>query len=151
MITNAQAGTNVQEIASDIYRINTPISIPGGPGQFSFNQYLLLDQEPTLFHTGPRRLFPLVQEAVSRLMRVQDLKYIGLSHFEADECGALNEFLAAARKRYPSVVRLLQWSRLVISPTAHPARLQMVRNSQSAVTRCAGLTLRICRMRGSAD
>lgn len=101
MITNAQAGTNVQEIVADIYRINTPISIPGGPGQFSFNQYLLLDQEPTLFHTGPRRLFPLVQEAVSRLMPLQELKYIGLSHFEADECGALNEFLAAAPQAVP--------------------------------------------------
>jgi len=61
MITNAQSGTNVREIADGIYRINTPISIPGGPGQFSFNQYLILDSEPLLFHTGPRRLFPLVQ------------------------------------------------------------------------------------------
>jgi flavorubredoxin len=101
MITNAQSGTNVHEIADGIYRINTPISIPGGPGQFSFNQYLILDGEPLLFHTGPRRLFPLVQEAVSRVMPLQTLKYVGLSHFEADECGALNAFLAAAPQAVP--------------------------------------------------
>jgi flavorubredoxin len=101
MITNAQSGTNVREIADGIYRINTPISIPGGPGQFSFNQYLILDDEPLLFHTGPRRLFPLVQEAVSRVMPLQTLKYVGLSHFEADECGALNAFLAAAPQAVP--------------------------------------------------
>src|SRR5215469_447072 len=96
MITNTQSGTNVHEIASDIYRINTPISIPGGSGQFSFNQYLILDDEPLLFHTGPRQLFPVVQEAVSRVMPVQRLKYVALSHFESDECGALNAFLAAS-------------------------------------------------------
>jgi flavorubredoxin len=101
VITNTQSGTNIHEIADGIYRINTPISIPGGPGQFSFNQYLILDSEPMLFHTGPRRLYPLVQEAVSRVMPLQKLKYVGLSHFEADECGALNAFLAAAPQAVP--------------------------------------------------
>jgi flavorubredoxin len=101
MITNAQSGTNVHEITDGIYRINTPISIPGGPGQFSFNQYLILDEQPMLFHTGPRQLFPLVQEAVSGLMPLQKLRYVGLSHFEADECGALNAFLAAAPQAVP--------------------------------------------------
>jgi len=101
MITNTQSGTNIHEIASDIYRINTPISIPGGPGQFSFNQYLILDDEPLLFHTGPRQLFTLVQEAVSRVMPLQRLKYVALSHFESDECGALNAFLAASPQAIP--------------------------------------------------
>jgi flavorubredoxin len=101
MITNAESRTNIQEIADGIYRINTPISIPGGPGQFSFNQYLVLDEEPLLFHTGPRQLFALVQEAISSLVPLQALRYIGLSHFEADECGSLNAFLAASPLAVP--------------------------------------------------
>ena len=101
MITNAQSRTNVHEIADGIYRINTPISIPGGPGQFNFNQYLIVDEEPMLFHTGPRQLYPFVQEAVSRVMPLPTLKYVALSHFEADECGSLNAFLAAAPHAVP--------------------------------------------------
>jgi flavorubredoxin len=101
MITNTQSRTNIQEIADGIYRINTPISIPGGPGQFSFNQYLILDDEPMIFHSGPRQLFPVVQEAVSRVMPLRALRYVGLSHFEADECGSLNAFLAAAPQAVP--------------------------------------------------
>ena len=94
MITNPQSGTNVHEIADGIYRINTPVAIPGGPDQFNFNQYLIVDDAPLLFHTGLRRLFPLVREAMARVMPVEQLRYVGFSHFEADECGALNEWLA---------------------------------------------------------
>jgi flavorubredoxin len=101
MVTNPRSGTNIFEIAPDIYRINTPVSIPGGPDRFNFNQYLVLDEEPLLFHTGPRRLFPLVREAIDRVMPVERLRYVGLSHFEADECGALNEFLAIAPRAVP--------------------------------------------------
>ena len=100
MVTNPQSGTNIFEIAADIYRINTPVAIPGGP-DFNFNQYLVLDEEPLLFHTGPRRMFALVREAVERVMPVERLRYVGLSHFEADECGALNEFLAVAPRAIP--------------------------------------------------
>jgi flavorubredoxin len=100
MITNAASGTNVHEIANGIYRINTPVPIPGA-GQFSFNQYLIVDDEPMLFHTGMRQLFPLVQEAIASVMPVSKLKYVGLSHFESDECGALNSFLAAAPEAVP--------------------------------------------------
>jgi flavorubredoxin len=101
MITNLQSGTNVHEIADGIYRINTPISIADGPGKFSFNQYLIVDDAPMLFHTGPRRLFPLVCEAVGRVVAVERLRYVGFSHFEADECGALNEWLGAAAHAEP--------------------------------------------------
>lgn len=99
MISNTQSGTNVHEIADGIFRINTPLAIPGG--DFSFNQYLVVDDEPLLFHTGLRRLFPLVREAVARVMPVERLRYAALSHFEADECGALNEWLAAAPQAQP--------------------------------------------------
>lgn len=95
MITNAAAGTNLHEIAAGIYRVNTPIQIPGGP-EFNFNQYLVAGEAPLVFHTGPRRLFPLVAEAIGKVVPVEKLRYIAFSHFEADECGALNDFLAAA-------------------------------------------------------
>jgi flavorubredoxin len=96
MITNSQSGTNIQEVADGIFRINTPVSIPGGPGHFNFNQYLIVDDAPMLWHTGQRALFPLVSEAIRTVMPLDRLRYVGLSHFEADECGALNSFLAAA-------------------------------------------------------
>lgn len=106
MITNSQSGTNIQEIADDIYRINTPIAMPGGSGEFSFNQYLIDDEEPLLFHTGPRRLFPLVEEAISRVMPLPRLRHVGLSHFEADECGAMNAFLAVSPQAIPFCSRI---------------------------------------------
>ncbi len=99
-ITNPQSGTNVHEVASGIYRINTPLVIPGGGG-FSFNQYLILDDEPLLFHTGPRKMFALVREAVASVMPLEKLRYIGFSHVEADECGSLNDWLAAAPQSVP--------------------------------------------------
>ena len=100
MITNTAHGTNIHEIAADIYRINTPVSIPGTPG-FSFNQYLVVYDAPFLFHTGLRRLFPVVGEAIAAVMPVARLRYVALSHFEADECGAINEFLDAASNAVP--------------------------------------------------
>jgi len=96
MITNSQSGTNVHEIGDGIYRINTPVTLPGGVGHFSFNQYLIVDDEPMLFHAGLRQLFPVVREAVASLMPVEKLSYVGFSHFESDECGALNSWLAVA-------------------------------------------------------
>jgi len=106
MITNPQSGTNVHEVASGIFRINTPIDIPGGPGGFSFNQYLLVDDEPLLFHTGPRQLFSAVREAVATVMPVERLRHVGLSHTEADECGSLNEWLAVAPAATPLCSRI---------------------------------------------
>jgi flavorubredoxin len=106
MITNTQSGTNIHEVAAGIYRINTPVGLPGGPGQFNFNQYLIVDDEPFLFHTGLRQLFPLVSEAVGRVLPIERLRYVGLSHFEADECGALNDFLKAAPNAVPVCSRV---------------------------------------------
>ena len=100
-IINKQSGTNVHEIADRIYRINTPVVIEGGPGGFSFNQYLIVDDEPLIFHTGPRKMFPLVREAVASVMPVEQLRYVAFSHVEADECGSLNEWLAVAPQSVP--------------------------------------------------
>ena len=99
-ITNVESGTNVHEVADGIYRINTPVQFESGDG-FSFNQYLITDDEPLLFHTGPRKMFPLVREAVASLLPVERLRYISFSHVESDECGSLNEWLAAAPQSLP--------------------------------------------------
>ena len=99
-ITNLQSGTNVHEISDGIYRINTPVEFEGGL-KFSFNQYLIADDEPLLFHTGPRKMFTLVREAVASVLPVESLRYIGFSHVEADECGSLNEWLDAAPQSVP--------------------------------------------------
>jgi flavorubredoxin len=104
-ITVQNSATTVDEIADGIFRINTPVEIPGAGG-FSFNQYLVRDDEPLLFHSGPRKLFPLVRAAVATVMPVERLRYVGLSHFEADECGALNEFLAVAPHAQPLCGRI---------------------------------------------
>lgn len=95
MITNIETGTNLAEVAPSIYRINTPVALPDGTS-FNFNQYLVLAGEPLLFHTGPKKMFPLVAEAISKVMPVERLRHVGFSHFEADECGSLAEFLALA-------------------------------------------------------
>jgi len=99
MITNPTSGTRVDEVAPAVYRIATPVTIL--PGGFSFNQYLVKDDEPLLFHTGPRRMFPLVREAIAAVMPVERLRYVAFSHFEADECGSLNDFLARAPQAEP--------------------------------------------------
>ena len=97
--TNAQAGTRIDEIEAGIFRIHTPVrEMPGG---FSVNQYLVVDDEPLLFHTGPRRMFPLVREAIAHVLDVSRLRWLAFSHFEADECGALNELLAVAPHARP--------------------------------------------------
>jgi hypothetical protein len=85
-VTNSTSGTNVHEIAAGIFRISTPIPPSQIPGGFTFNQILVVDQEPLLFHTGPRRMFPLVREAVAHVLGdVAKLRYVGFSHVEADE------------------------------------------------------------------
>lgn len=101
METNPGSGTSVHEIARKIYRINTPVPPTVMPGGFSFNQYLIDDEEPLLFHTGPRKMFPLVREAIESIMPVSRLRWISFSHVEADECGALNELLAVAPEAQP--------------------------------------------------
>src|SRR3989475_4263411 len=98
--------TSVHEVAQGILCLSTPVPIPDGPGGFTFNQYRVVDDEPLLFHTGPRRMFPLVREAVSRVLPPERLRYIGLSHFEADECGSLNEWLAVAPSAGPPCGRV---------------------------------------------
>ena len=87
---------NISEIADGIYRISIFVPEIAPPAGFTFNQFLVLGDEPLLFHTGLRKMFPLVSEAVSRIMPVENLRWITFGHYEADECGAMNEWLAVA-------------------------------------------------------
>ena len=84
--------STITEIAPDIYRINTFIP----EANLGFSQFLVVDDEPLLFHSGMRALFPIVHEAVGQLIDPSRLKWIAFSHFEADECGSLNEWHEAA-------------------------------------------------------
>lgn len=100
-ITNQASGTNVAEVGPSLYRISTPIQMADGPGSFSFNQYLYVDEEPLLYHTGPRRMFPLVREAMASVMPPEKLRWVAFSHVEADECGGMNDWLATAPQATP--------------------------------------------------
>jgi len=87
--------TRTDEIADGIYRLSTFVpEVP--PMGFTFNQFLIDAEEPLLFHTGPRQMFPLVSEAVARITPVEHLRWITFGHVESDECGSMNEWLAAA-------------------------------------------------------
>jgi flavorubredoxin len=94
---------SIDLIAPDTYRISVamPPSLIPIPGGFSFNQYLVVDDKPLLFHTGPKKLFGLVREQIEKVMPVADLRYVAFSHVEADECGSLAEFLASAPQAQP--------------------------------------------------
>ena len=89
--------TRVHEIADGVYRLSThvPAVTPEG---FTFNQFLIDADEPMLFHCGQRGLFPLISEAVGRVMPVERLRWVSFGHVEADESGAMNAWLAAAPK-----------------------------------------------------
>ena len=83
---------NITEIAPDVFRLS--LFIP--EADLQFNQFLIRDEEPLLFHTGMKGIFPMVREAVGSLIDPSTLRHVAFSHFEADECGALNEWLAIA-------------------------------------------------------
>jgi flavorubredoxin len=88
--------TRINEIADGIYRLSTFVAEIAPPAGFTFNQFLILADEPLLFHTGLRKMFPLTRDAVGRLVAPDKLRWIAFGHFEADECGAMNEWLATA-------------------------------------------------------
>jgi flavorubredoxin len=88
--------TITTEIADGIFRISTGVEMP--PKGFTFNQFLVKADEPLIFHTGPRQMFPLVSEAVGKVVPLAELRWITFGHVEADESGAMNLFLEAAPK-----------------------------------------------------
>lgn len=101
-VTNTESGTRIDEIADGIHRISTPVppndDLPPG---FTFNQFLIVDDKPLLYHTGPRQMFPLTSQAIASVIPLETLRYISFSHVESDECGALNDFLKVAPDAEP--------------------------------------------------
>lgn len=88
--------TTVTEIGDRIYRLSTFVPEIASPAGFVFNQFLIDDDEPVLFHCGGRRLFPSVSAAVAKVMPLEKIRWIGFGHVESDECGSMNLWLAAA-------------------------------------------------------
>jgi len=88
--------TRIHEISDGIYRLSTYVPEIAPPAGFVFNQFLVLGEQALLFHTGPRRMFPLVRAAVSRIVAPERLRWISFGHVEADECGSMNDWLALA-------------------------------------------------------
>ncbi len=88
--------TRIDEIADGIYRLSTFVPDIAPPAGFTFNQFLIVGDEPLLFHTGLRKMFPLNRAAVAPHHAAEDLRWIAFGHYEADECGAMNEWLAVA-------------------------------------------------------
>ena len=94
--------TSAHEIAQDVFRISTslpPEVLP--PTGFTMNQFLIRDEQSLLFHSGPRAMFESIREAVAGLIDLSNLRYVAFSHLESDECGALNQWLAAAPNAVP--------------------------------------------------
>lgn len=98
-IVHPASGTRIDEIEQGIHRISVPVrEVPGG---FSFNQYLVVDDEPLLFHTGPSATFQLVRAAIESVLPIAELAWVAFAHVEADECGAFGEVMAAAPRARP--------------------------------------------------
>jgi flavorubredoxin len=100
-LDRSQRRPSIHEIAPGIHRISIPVPPEMIRGGFSFNQYLVVDERPLLFHTDPRKMFAAVREQIDKVLPVSKLRYIAFSHMEADECGALADFLAAAPEAHP--------------------------------------------------
>lgn len=94
--------TKISEIADGIYRFSTYVPDIAPPAGFTFNQFLVLGDEPLMFHTGLRKMFPLNLDALKRIIAADRLRWIAFGHFEADECGAMNEWLAVAPQATPA-------------------------------------------------
>jgi flavorubredoxin len=88
--------TDVAKIADGIYRFSTFVAEIAPPAGFTFNQFLIQADEPFLFHCGPRAMFPLVSAAFKSVMPIEKLRWISFGHVESDECGSMNQWLAAA-------------------------------------------------------
>ncbi len=133
--------TRIGEIADGIYRLSTFVPEIAPPAGFTFNQFLVLGDEPLLFHTGLRRMFPPVREAVARLVPPERLRWIAFGHYEADESGAVNEWLmwtARGRQRRSDLTCLTPTaSTFEGAPFGHDHRL-------SAPPVCAAFSPRAC-------
>lgn len=88
--------TKIDEIGDNMFRLSVFVPDIAPPAGFTFNHFLILGDEPLLFHCGLRKMFPLLTPAVAKIIPVERLRWLAFGHFEADECGSMNEWLAAS-------------------------------------------------------
>lgn len=101
-VLTGRSSHRARQVAEAIYRICTPVppsdDLPPG---FTFNQYLIVDDDPLVYLTGLRHMFSLTRQAIATVLPVEELRYVWFEHVEADECGALNNFLHVAPHAEP--------------------------------------------------
>ncbi len=142
--------TRIDEIADGIFRLSTFVPDIAPPAGFTLNQFLVLGDEPLLFHTGLRQMFPVNREALSRIIPPEKLRWIAFGHYEADECGAMNEWLAVAPGAQVAHGQTGCLCRSTTWPTAHRACWPTARRSSSgAASACATSTRRTPRTAGT--
>jgi flavorubredoxin len=86
----------IDEIGANVFRLSVFVPEVAPPAGFTYNHFLILGDEPLLFHCGRRKMFPLLSDAVAKIIPINKLRWLTFGHFEADECGSMNEWLAAA-------------------------------------------------------
>ena len=132
--------TRADDIAAGIYRESVFLPQGAGGAGFTFNHFLILGDEPLLFHCGLRKMFPLVSEAVAKIIPLKKLRWLSFGHFEADECGSMNEWLAASPlMRSLCMVQSVAQCRLQIWRIVHHACSLMARLSTSEASGFATL------------
>ena len=139
--------TTVDEIAAGIFRLSTWVPDITEHG-FTFNQFLLTGEEPMLFHCGMRQLFPLVSQAIARVIPLEKLRWISFGHLEADECGAMNMFLEAAPQAeviHGPLAIMLSLNDMCDRP---PVAVRQTSRSTPAGTGCGSSPPRMCRTTG---
>ena len=135
----------IDEIAPDVFRI----SLYEPALDMQFNHFLVRDDAPLLFHTGYRRAFETLREAVATLIDPADLRWVGWSHFESDECGALNDWLRVARTPSRCARSSGRWSTSTTSRSAPPAGWAGTTWSTPAATGSGTWPRRTCRTGGT--
>ena len=132
--------TRADEIAAGIHRVSVFLPQGAGGAGFTFNHFVILGDESLLFHCGLRKMFPLVSEAVAKIIPLKKLRWLSFGHFEADECGSMNEWLAASPlMRSLCMVQSVAQCRLQIWRIVHHACSLMARLSTSEASGFATL------------
>lgn len=135
--------TRVTEVADGVHQLSTFIGAPVG-----FNQYLIAADEPLLFHTGMRQMFPLVSAGLSKIVAPETLRWVSFGHVEADECGSMNDWLAIASRATVAQSQIRCMVSIDDPPTGRRGRSPMARRSTSAATSSSGSTRPTCPTRG---
>ena len=119
--------TKINEIADGIYRLSTHVPGIAPPAGLGFNQFVIRADEPLMFHTGLRKMFPLKRDAVGKILPVKDLRWISFGHYEADECGSMTSGLPKRPRRKPRMGRRGSWCHSTTWLTARRASWRMAR------------------------